>query len=355
MLLIWYSLILLITFYITGVVCDRFFVPSLDEIADRFKLPPDIVGAVFMAAGSSAPELFVVLFAVLLPGESENIGVGMIVGSAMVNTLGIIGLSVMARRSTFTWQPVVRDFLFYALTLGVMLWMFWDGVIRPQDAWMLLGLYVVYLILMPVWRKIFPYTDRMDILEEIEVASLGYLTKKKNILVRFLSYLIPDVIQYPKLYGVTFSLSLVAIAGLSYVLVESVVAIADILSINSTLIALSVVSIGSSIPDMISSIIVSRKGKSDMIISNAVGSNIFDIAIALGLPWVVYFLINPGSTIQVDTENLVVSVLLLFATILAVLAVLVVRKWTVGLKTGIALLGMYGVYLGYLMWLVFLS
>ena len=347
-----YLAILLLSFYLTGVVSDRFFVPSLDEIADRFKLPPDVVGAVFMAAGSSAPELFVVLFAVLLPGESENIGVGMIVGSAMVNTLGIIGLSIMARRATFTWQPVVRDFLFYGITLLVMLWMFWDGIIRPQDAWILLGLYALYLVSMPLWRKLFPYEDRMDILEEIEAASLEYLSKKKNIVVRVLTYIIPDVIQYPRLYWATFGMSLLAIAGLSYVLVESVVEIAQILSINPTLIALSVVSIGSSIPDMISSMIVSRKGKSDMIISNAVGSNIFDIAIALGFPWALYFLLNPGGTIIVDTENLLVSVLLLFATIVAVLGVLIVRKWTVGFKTGLVLIGCYGVYLGYLIWMV---
>ena len=347
--LIWYISILLGAFYLSGVVCDRFFVPTLDEIADRFQLSPDIVGGVFMAAGSSAPELFVVLFSLFLPGDTENIGVGMIVGSDMFNTLVIVGLSIMARRSSFTWQPVVRDFFFYTLALLVMLYVFWDGSVSLIDALLLVGLYIFYLGGMKIWKRIFPYKT-LDYLQAKEDVSKQITFQKSNPIVRLMSYIIPDVIAYPNLYWASFLMSLVAIAGLSYVLVEAVVGIAELADINPTLIALSVASIGSSIPDTISSVIVSRQGKSDMIISNAIGSNTFDITLAMGLPWLLYFLLNPGATINVDAENLVASVILLFASVVAILGILVVRKWTVGFKTGLVLLSLYGMYIVYIIY-----
>lgn len=69
--------------------------PALDVIIDRLKLNSDVAGATFMAVGSSAPELFTSLFAVLKPGEHANVGAGTIVGSAIFNILVIIGASAL--------------------------------------------------------------------------------------------------------------------------------------------------------------------------------------------------------------------------------------------------------------------
>ncbi len=67
------------------------------------------------------------------------------------------------------------------------------------------------------------------------------------------------------------------------------------------IIALTILAGGTSIPDLLSSLIVAKKGKADMAVSNAVGSNIFDILICLGLPWMVYIL-RTGQSVQVGTE-----------------------------------------------------
>ena len=68
-----------------------------------------------MAVGSSAPELFVAIIALVKPGDHGEIGIGTIVGSAVFNILGIIGAVAVVRRSVLAWQPVLRDMIFYSL------------------------------------------------------------------------------------------------------------------------------------------------------------------------------------------------------------------------------------------------
>lgn len=75
---------LLLSLYFLAIVCDEFFVASLDKIAEKLKMLSDVAGATFMAVGSSAPELFTSLFAVFKPGDHANVGAGTIVGSAIL-------------------------------------------------------------------------------------------------------------------------------------------------------------------------------------------------------------------------------------------------------------------------------
>uniref|UniRef100_A0A668AZL4 Sodium/calcium exchanger membrane region domain-containing protein n=1 Tax=Myripristis murdjan TaxID=586833 RepID=A0A668AZL4_9TELE len=78
-------------FYALAIVCDDYFVPSLEKISENLQLSEDVAGATFMAAGSSAPELFTSLIGVFV--TKGDVGVGTIVGSAVFNILVIIGLS----------------------------------------------------------------------------------------------------------------------------------------------------------------------------------------------------------------------------------------------------------------------
>lgn len=336
---------LLISFYLLAVICEDFFVSSLDKIAHRLKMPSDVAGATLMAVGSSAPELFTALFAVFRQGEGHaDIGAGTIVGSAIFNILVIIGASAAFRRAKLTWQPVLRDLLFYILTIIALLVVFWDGKIVPMEAISFLLLYVFYIISVVNWKKIFPYKD-------IDPLDIVQSTVKKNALAKasknLLSFIIPDPEKKPNAYLWTFGLSIAFIAGLSYLLVESAVILGNSLGINPTIIALTVLAAGTSIPDLLSSVIVAKQGRGDMAVSNALGSNVFDILFALGLPWLLLFSTGVKS-IAVSTENLMSSVFLLFATVVAVVVILVVRKWTIGPKAGFLLIGMYGLYLCYI-------
>ena len=83
MILAGYLVALVISFYLLAEVSDRYFVVSLDKLSHRLKMSHDMAGATFMAIGSSAPELFVAVIALIKPGDHVAIGVGTIIGSIL--------------------------------------------------------------------------------------------------------------------------------------------------------------------------------------------------------------------------------------------------------------------------------
>jgi len=343
MLVIGAIILLLICFYLLAVVCEEFFVPSLDRISTRLRLSSDVAGATFMAAGSSAPEFFTSLIAVFRPGGLEDVGSGTIVGSAIFNILVIIGASALFKSVKLTWQPVIRDTVFYLVTILLLLVAFSDGKVVLAESVMFVCMYAVYLVAVIHWKRLFPYKDvgPIDIVEkDIQRHPVAVVARK------FLSYVIPDVTRRPGAYLWTFGLSIAFIAGLSFLLVESVVVIAGVLKINPTFLALTVLAAGTSIPDLISSVIVAKQGRGDMAVGNAVGSNVFDILFGLGVPWVIILMLR-GGYVPVSTDNLIGSILLLFATVAAILFILLVRKWRIGQRSGLVLIALYILYLIY--------
>ncbi|KAM7374239.1 hypothetical protein PAMP_006910 [Pampus punctatissimus] len=117
-------------FYALAIVCDDYFVPSLEKISENLQLSEDVAGATFMAAGSSAPELFTSLIGVFI--TKGDVGVGTIVGSAVFNILVIIGLSgIFAGQTvTLTWWSLFRDSSYYILAVLTLIMV---GVIAPHD------------------------------------------------------------------------------------------------------------------------------------------------------------------------------------------------------------------------------
>ena len=152
-----------------------------------------------------------------------------------------------------------------------------------------------------------------------------------------------------KHYNLVFLISIIWIAALSWVLVESAIEIAEILNIPAAIIALTILAMGTSIPDLMSSVIAARKGFGGMAISNAIGSNVFDILIGLGLPWAIMILIQPGRSLSVSTENLMSSVILLFATVIVIFFLLFFQKWKIGKYGGYFLVSLY---IAYLVWAI---
>merc|ERR1711871_1679631 len=109
-----------------AIVCDDFFTASLEKLSIRFQLSEDVAGATFMAAGSSAPELFTSLSSVIVTDECANrssVGVGTIVGSAIFNILVIIGATCMLAGGLLPigWKPMIRDTCWYALSIALLI------------------------------------------------------------------------------------------------------------------------------------------------------------------------------------------------------------------------------------------
>mgnify|MGYP001243538114 CR=1 FL=1 len=151
----WYGIVgylfgIIYLFLGLAIVCDDFFVGSLEVISDKLQLSEDVAGATFMAAGSSAPELFSSLMSLLSTQTCNEMGIGTIVGSAVFNVLMIIGITAMMAGGEvlLDWRPIVRDAGFYSLAIisvmaivsdGVVYW--WEGLI----ATCCYGLYILFM------------------------------------------------------------------------------------------------------------------------------------------------------------------------------------------------------------------
>ena len=135
-------------FVALAVVCDEFFVPSLDVIIEKLNIPDDVAGATFMAAGGSAPELFTSVIGVFV--SFDDVGIGTIVGSAVFNILFVIGMCALFSKTilSLTWWPLFRDCTFYSISLIALVLFFMDNVIVWWEAALLLGLYAAYVSFM---------------------------------------------------------------------------------------------------------------------------------------------------------------------------------------------------------------
>jgi len=331
-----YIILLLACFVLLARVVDLFFIPSLDKISSDLRLSSDAAGATLMAVGSSAPELFVALFAVLKPGNHEAIGIGSIVGSAIFNLLAIVGAAALVKKAVLIKQPIIRDLIFYTISVALLLYFIWDGKLTMPETIIFLVVYIFYVIAVVFWKKLWPYNDREFInTEEPEC-------NKKGKLIRF-DRLLCFVFPSQKHYYPRFFLSILIIAGLSWVLVELAVLVSIKLRIPEAIIALTVLAIGTSIPDLFSSIIVARQGRGEMAVSNAIGSNIFDILVGLGLPFIIAMLIS-GGDIAAGGDLLASSVILALSVVL-LSVLLLVSRWKITKITGLILLIVYIAYI----------
>ena len=342
---------LLVSFYALHRVTDQYFVESLDLLAKKMKLPSDIAGATLMAIGSSAPELLTSLMALVKGTQHAGLGVGTIVGSALFNILVIVGASACVRRATLTWQPVVRDLLFYILTVLILFAILRDGQVTLVEAAGASAFYLVYLIALPLWRRVLPYKDSAEDLEQEPEIEIPSRFKQLEIIVwsinGLFTVMMPNLEKKPHRYLEAFALSIAAIPVLSWVLVEAGVALSTALGVPGAVIGLTVLAVGTSVPDLLASVMVAKQGRSDMAVSNAVGSNIFDILIGLGLVWVAVILVE-GGPILVDTTELESSVVLLLTTVAGLAALLLARRWRIAWPAGTVLLLTYFAYVGYI-------
>merc|ERR1719384_1794433 len=149
-----------------------------------------------------------------------------------------------------------------------------------------------------------------------------------------------------KWYVVAFTASVLWIALLSYVMVDLADRIGKIIGWGSVLMGLTVLAAGTSIPDALSSVATAKRGMGDMAVANAIGSNVFDILLGLGIPWAIYGAINGGNPYPVDLDKIITFVIILFATLVLTVVTFIVLKWRLGPRLGQLLLFLYAVFFG---------
>lgn len=353
-------LVILISFYIMAKVVDDQFIKSLDIISKRLKLKPSVAGATLMAIGTSAPELSTSLYALFLPNANPGLGVGTVIGSAIFQILVVIGFAALVRTAYLNWRPVLRDGAFYAFSIFLLIAFVQDGVFTVIEATILLLTYILYLFIIYLWSLSSDVLDEPNPLSLVDQGMLERKEKKKEkpngfwekvqrvggwitFPLDWLLDLIPDPEKNERWTWHVFFYSLAMIGFLSYWLVLAAEELALGFGVPSTVVALTILAGGSSVPEMISSAIVSKQGRGDMAISNAIGSNVFDILISMGLPIFIYTLVN-GSLTDFGGENVTSSIFLLFATLIAVFVLLASQKFKAGRAVGVFLMLAYVAY-----------
>eukprot|EP01062_Namystynia_karyoxenos_P031762 TRINITY_DN2352_c0_g1_i1.p1 TRINITY_DN2352_c0_g1~~TRINITY_DN2352_c0_g1_i1.p1 ORF type:complete len:629 (+),score=210.95 TRINITY_DN2352_c0_g1_i1:89-1888(+) len=150
-----------------------------------------------------------------------------------------------------------------------------------------------------------------------------------------------------KWYVLSFVLSIVWIAFFSYFMVWWADTLGQTADIPPEVMGLTLLAAGTSVPDLITSVVVARAGHGDMAVSSSIGSNIFDIAFGLPLPWFLYALtVNKGEDpIDVTSNSLGSSVIMLFCMLLATIACIAIFRWKLNAALGLTSLFLYIVFL----------
>ncbi|XP_036910062.1 sodium/potassium/calcium exchanger 1 isoform X2 [Sturnira hondurensis] len=158
---------------------------------------------------------------------------------------------------------------------------------------------------------------------------------------------VPDVRrpESKKFFVITFLGSIVWIATFSYLMVWWAHQVGETIGISEEIMGLTILAAGTSIPDLITSVIVARKGLGDMAVSSSVGSNIFDITVGLPVPWLLFSLINGLQPVPVSSNGLFCAIVLLFLMLLFVISSIASCKWRMNKILGFTMFLLYFVFL----------
>lgn len=227
-----------------------FFVDGSAALAGYLKVPSVIIGLTIVAIGTSLPEAAVSISAGL--AGSNEIAVSNIVGSNIFNTLVVVGASALIRPFKADSQIVKRDLpVNFVVTIILYLFVIGGMLSRIEGLILLAGIITYITVMVRSALK-----NRVE--EEIEPISLSKAT-------------------------LFIALGLAAVVFGGDVVVDSATAIAKSLGLSETLIGLTIVAIGTSLPELVTSVVASRKGESGLALGNAIGSNIFNILFILGM------------------------------------------------------------------------
>ncbi|KAM8997768.1 sodium/potassium/calcium exchanger 1 isoform 3-T4 [Ara ararauna] len=154
-----------------------------------------------------------------------------------------------------------------------------------------------------------------------------------------------DAQDSKKFFVITFFGSILWIAIFSYLMVWWAHQVGETIGISEEIMGLTILAAGTSIPDLITSVIVARKGLGDMAVSSSVGSNIFDITVGLPVPWFLYSIFNELDPVAVSSNGLFCAIVLLFLMLLFVIISIAACKWKMNKLLGLTMFALYFVFL----------
>ncbi|XP_060874655.1 sodium/potassium/calcium exchanger 4-like isoform X1 [Metopolophium dirhodum] len=342
------SVVALYLFLFLGVVCNRYLVPCIHIISHRMKLSEDVAGASVMAAAVACPELFVNILATFF--TEGDVGIGTVVGTGLFNVLLVPGLCIlMADQKVIHLEnwPITRDVSMYLLTISLLVWSLADNKVYAYEALILIIVYMVYLLILSYssyLEKIFKYISQQEnkvfegcsenqpILPLNGIVANGFIVQEHIILPKWKDRLrdqllnIKEILVWPIVLilkvtvpscnsqdrvfwiPITMCMCIFWIGCGSFIIVELITIIGNEFLIPDSVMGITLLAIGMSVPEMVSSIAVARQGQGTMALCTALSSSTFDVLICLGVPWFIkamwFHKENSSASINVHSRSL---------------------------------------------------
>ena len=295
------------------------FVDGASDTARKFRVPKMLIGLTIVSFGTSAPELAVSIQSIL--SGKGDILLGNVVGSNVLNILLILGLASLVGTLRVNTATVKKEIpvlvlitLAFAALLSDKIFGLAENIFTRQDGVVLLLFFCIFIYyLIGMARK-------KDTNEE---------ENKDEKPVKLAKALLMIVIG---LFGI--------VLGSDFV-VKGASEIAATFGVSQRIISLTIVALGTSLPELVTSVIATKKGEYDIAIGNIVGSNIFNIGIVAGLPVAIFGGVGGGAFSYIDIIALIISAVVLFF--------FARHGGRIGYKKGIIFLLMFVAYYGYVM------
>ena len=285
----WWQIVLLVIGFVLLIKGADIFVDGASSTAANFKVSKMLIGLTIIAFGTSAPE-FAVSMQSLANGSTDMV-LGNVIGSNIINILLILGLAALIKPIRVKANIICKELPICLLVSVLLVVLFLDVQIAGAD------------------QNIISRSDGIAII-------LFFLV--------FLYYLIAlarrkrgNKKAEKAKFKISTSLILVVlgIAGIiigSNLIVNSATTIAADIGISERVIAMTVIALGTSLPELVTTLTAARKGEAELAVGNIIGSNIFNICMVLGVPVALFGKVTPGSFQTVDLVMLILSAVILF-------------------------------------------
>lgn len=314
------QILLLVVGFILLIKGADWLVDGASSVASNFKVSKLLIGLTIVAFGTGAPEL-AVSFSSLING-STDILIGNVIGSNIVNVLLLIGIAAVIRPIKVRKDTVSKELPLLLLISTALIVLILDvnlsgammNTFSRADA-------IICLLFFAIFLYYIISLARKNKKEAKEVEKPKYKLGKSFLIVL---------------------LGLIGVVGGSELVVNSASTIAATIGISERIISLTVIAIGTSLPELVTTITAARKGESDLLVGNIVGSNIFNICIVLALPVVFAGSITPNNFQAIDL------VMLIFSSVLACL--LARRDHKITRFDGVLMLIIFTAYYGFLIY-----
>ena len=311
------ALILLVVGFVFLIKGADFFVEGASAVAKKLHVPALVIGMTIVAMGTSLPELSVSVTASL--AGSNQLAIGNVVGSNIFNLMVVLGSCALFSALEVSDDTIKKDLPFSIIcTVALMVMGIFGNSVGHVDGAILLVLFIIFLASMLRAAKKSRTTAAAIAEEEVE----------------------NEIVDIPTWLCIIYIIGgAVAIKYGGDWVVASCTTLALKFGMSETLVGLTIVALGTSLPELVTSIVAAKKNELDMAIGNVVGSNIFNILLILGVAGA----ISPMTFLTVNAIDTLI--LVAFSVIVGLMCL---KKKNLNKANGIVMLLLYAVYLGYI-------